>query len=801
MMASAALFAGCQDPNEVTGEAKVTLDPETLIFPEEESTLTFSVTATRDWSVKNTADWITAIEPSEGVASNKPQTVTIKVAANEGRDRHAEIKVRAGVASATLKIIQNGQLGEIKPIEAGDGTKEHPYSASQAHQIAVELGSGNTATSPVFIKGMIHKLAAKHTDDQIKEFGNGSFYISDNGESSETDFYCYQVNYLGNTAFTSADQVKVGDEVMVYGTITNYNGTCETTGKGAAYIVELNGEFNDGQSGIMNAESKTVAEFIAAANKTTYYKLTGTVSSYKFGNYMTFDLTDATGKIYVYQVANEAEWKDKIKDGDIVTLAGKYDIYNGTHEVKAAQILSVNTYEGQDITASTVADVLAAKDGDHITLNNALVVATSPVGYLVTDSEGKDFVLTFFKDAKADTAPAAAVGDIVNIKADKASYADMPQLLNPETTVVSSGNEVARPAAEDITAGFDSFSSTKVKYVSFTGSLKIDGSYFNVNVNGASTNVGAFVAPSFDVASLSGVAGVVYTGYYIYKTGGKYIYLMLTSAGMPDGPYFIVSPTTAKVAAAGGEVEINVTSNVAWTASSDNAAFTVDNASGEGNGKVKVTVAENTAFEGRSATITIATTEDVTTKSYSVAISQAAAIDPDANFIELTREQIIEALTAKINENGFASKYQDFSFTAGGYIWSGKSNISKDKSGNLSTPYLQIRNTDNSHILTPEFASEISKIEVTGYAAVSGSSSPSRKLYAVPVNTDLSTATTDEKYGDAVVANAYGFATFTGGANVELTETIDVSAANVKQVKIVSKDGALYLIGIKVYLK
>lgn len=167
----------------------------------------------------------------------------------------------------------------------------------------------------------------------------------------------------------------------------------------------------------------------------------------------------------------------------------------------------------------------------------------------------------------------------------------------------------------------------------------------------------------------------------------------------------------------------------------------------------------------------------------------------------MTKDEIIAALTAKINENGFASKYQDFTFTTGGYAWSGKSNISKDKSGNLSTPYLQIRNTDNSHILTPEFASEISKIEITGYAAVSGSSSPSRKLYAVPVNTDLSTATTDEKYGDAVVANAYGFATFTGGANVELTETIDVSAANVKQVKIVSKDGALYLIGIKVYLK
>lgn len=803
MMASAALFAGCQKPETVTGEANVTIAPESLTFSQDESSLTVSITATRDWTVKNSTEWITEITPSEGTASNKPQTVTIKVAANEGKYRKAEIRFRAGVASATLEIIQEGPDGEVKPIEEGDGTKEHPYNASQAHQIAVELGAGKTAASPCYIKGVIHKLASKHTDDQIKQYGNGSFYISDNGESSDNDFYCFQVNYLGNTAFTSADQVKVGDEVMVYATITNFDGTCETTGKGAGYIVELNGTFNDGQADIENAESKTIADFIAAADKNTYYKLSGSVSSYKYGDYMTFDLTDATGKIYIYKITNQTDWKDKIKDGDNVTLVGKYDYYekDKKHEVVAAQILSVDTYEGQEVSTGKVADVLAAKDGDKITLTNALVVATSPVGYVVTDAEGKDYVLAFFKDAKVDTAPAAAVGDIVNIKASKTSYAEMPQLLNPETTVVSSGNEVVRPAAEDITTGFDSFTSNAIKYVSFTGSLKIDGSYFNVNVNGASTNVGAFVAPSFDVASLAGVAGVEYTGYYIYKTGGKYIYLMLTSAGMPDGPYFIVSPTAANVPAAGGEVEINVNANVAWTASSDNSAFTVDSASGEGNGKVKVTVAENTAFEGRSATITIATAENVTTKSYAVAISQAAAADPDVTVITLTKDEIIAALTAKISESGFASKYQEFSFTAGGYAWSGKSNISKDKSGNLSTPYLQIRNTDNAHILTPEFASEISKIEVTGYAAVSGSSSPSRKLYAVPVDTDLSTATTDEKYGDAVVADAYGFATFTGGANVELTETIDVSAANVKQVKIVSKDGALYLIGIKVHLK
>ncbi|MCQ2166931.1 MAG: BACON domain-containing protein, partial [Bacteroidales bacterium] len=71
--------------------------------------------------------------------------------------------------------------------------------------------------------------------------------------------------------------------------------------------------------------------------------------------------------------------------------------------------------------------------------------------------------------------------------------------------------------------------------------------------------------------------------------------------------------------------QISVSSSVDWTASSDNAAFTVSPASGSGNGTITVNFEANTTEASRSAVITVSTTSDkVSTKSYTVTITQKA---------------------------------------------------------------------------------------------------------------------------------------------------------------------------------
>ena len=123
---------------------------------------------------------------------------------------------------------------------------------------------------------------------------------------------------------------------------------------------------------------KTVEEFIAAADTQNYYELTGTVSGFN-PTYCSFDLTDATGKIYVYSVldASKAEWTSKISNGGTITIYGKYLYYEqkSQHEVVDAHIVSFEgdgsgstTPSGQpeSLTKATIAEFLAAPESSDV---------------------------------------------------------------------------------------------------------------------------------------------------------------------------------------------------------------------------------------------------------------------------------------------------------------------------------------------------------------------------------------------------------------------------------------------------
>ena len=124
-----------------------------------------------------------------------------------------------------------------------------------------------------------------------------------------------------------------------------------------------------GDSDYENAPAKTVQEFISAADQNTYYKLTGKVSGFN-ATYCSFDLTDDSGKIYVYSVDNKDAWSSKIKNGGTVTLAGKYLYYESKsqHEVVNAYILSFTEGEvtppSGDVKSVTVAEFQAAPESD-----------------------------------------------------------------------------------------------------------------------------------------------------------------------------------------------------------------------------------------------------------------------------------------------------------------------------------------------------------------------------------------------------------------------------------------------------
>jgi len=118
----------------------------------------------------------------------------------------------------------------------GDGkTAATALTATQAAEIAAGLSSGSNSDQQYYIKGTISNIKYEYS----AQYGTATFYISEDGTSKT--FCCYSLLYFNNKSWVDGDtQIKVGDEVVVYGYITNYNGTYETASK-KAYLYSLNG--------------------------------------------------------------------------------------------------------------------------------------------------------------------------------------------------------------------------------------------------------------------------------------------------------------------------------------------------------------------------------------------------------------------------------------------------------------------------------------------------------------------------------------------------------------------------------
>ena len=98
----------------------------------------------------------------------------------------------------------------------GEGTLENPYNSVAANKAALELASGATATSEVYVKGIVHVISREYK----AENKNLSFLISPDGTDNGA-FYCFKV--------TSDEDpgLKEGDLVVLSGKLTNFRGTPE----------------------------------------------------------------------------------------------------------------------------------------------------------------------------------------------------------------------------------------------------------------------------------------------------------------------------------------------------------------------------------------------------------------------------------------------------------------------------------------------------------------------------------------------------------------------------------------------
>ena len=130
----------------------------------------------------------------------------------------------------------NGTSGNTS--SADPGTLENPFTPTQALEEAGKLENKAKSESDFYIKGKISSI--KYTFSA--QYGTAQFNISEDGSTTADQFLIYGTYYLGNRAWAEGDtQIAVGDEVIICGKLTNYNGTLETVNK-ENYIYSLNGK-------------------------------------------------------------------------------------------------------------------------------------------------------------------------------------------------------------------------------------------------------------------------------------------------------------------------------------------------------------------------------------------------------------------------------------------------------------------------------------------------------------------------------------------------------------------------------
>lgn len=122
------------------------------------------------------------------------------------------------VTQGSMIVSINGSEYDTTPAPApeGDGTQENPYNTTAATEAAL---AGLGTTDDVYVKGIVSSIS-----DLSTSFGNATYYISHNGKPSH-QFYIYRGYYLNGDRFTSTSQLKVGDEVVVAGKFTIWNGS------------------------------------------------------------------------------------------------------------------------------------------------------------------------------------------------------------------------------------------------------------------------------------------------------------------------------------------------------------------------------------------------------------------------------------------------------------------------------------------------------------------------------------------------------------------------------------------------
>lgn len=696
-LVAATAFTGCSDDDDKSLTPKLTADPTALDFTDETATTqTVAITANCEWTVTaSNLDWAT-ISPMSGKGNG-----TISVTVSE---LPAGTNLREGKISFTLIHPEFGKWGQaessvavkqygsgVTPPPTGDAIYANDFDKEQAQKGA----DGKFPFADAF-EGWKNQTGTGADNVAYKTSG---ISVRSNLPSNDSHSkYKDDASGVNNMFFGTSGVFEI-QKIALESTQKNLQ---LTFGSYRSIFEDKDNAFKTSEFHVyLSKDGENWAEI-------TYDRPVG---DDEHSNYGTWAL--ATANFTLKQVPSELY----IKFTSDLTSAHRID------DVKLFEGIGGTEVDLDNITppvteTKTIAEVIAGSVGATYTTQGQ-VVAINGRSFLIQDNSGKILVYLGWKDNKPVVDYSATIGQTVKVTGKTTTYSKLVQFSETDLVIekVSDGS-FTQPTPEKFDgAAFDAYAAATpvIKYIEYSGTLTIDGYYYNIAVEGTDLQGSlAYPADGFVDASLNGQV-VIVKGYTLGMTNQSKMLSTIAVSVEKDGdapaePKITkLDPTSLSFAATDNAKTVTVTAANADDCTIEAATDKSEQFTTSVNGMVvTVTPKENTTEQAITATLTIKLMKDgaaVDTKT--VAISQAgkSGAGGDGQQITLTLDDIIAI-------GGKSGAYAKFTYTNTFGEWSGKA-----AGGSSGKECLQINVKDNSafgsFVQIPAVDGTIEKIEVT----------------------------------------------------------------------------------------
>lgn len=416
LIAVAGFFASCSDDKDLGQLDGIQVSQSSLSIPVEGGKVEFDVTSAADWKFVtndkkgNPVDSIPAWINSSCTGGNAGTThVVFNAAATKGAN-NSTFKLVSGALTQYITVIQgvlNPPFSTCKEILAGNDGETYKVKGTLTKLSNTTYGNWyiNDGTGEVYVYGTLDANGSEKNFASLKLEEGDEVTIQGPRETYKGTPQLKNVTVLSYTkSLIKVEELdkdtldKAGEDFKVTLTVKGEGVTVDipevdqswlsvkgivTSGTKAEITFHANANAGGARSssiGFTSTKGKQsstvtavayqlgsiiecpIADFNKAEKGSTVYRLTGVITKVDNAIWGNCYIKDATGETYVYGIGAKGDFEKKgLKVGDVVTLTGVKDIYNGTGQLKKATLEAVKV-----VTKISVADFLTKKDDKNV---------------------------------------------------------------------------------------------------------------------------------------------------------------------------------------------------------------------------------------------------------------------------------------------------------------------------------------------------------------------------------------------------------------------------------------------------